>query len=333
MNLNQVTLPSTNIARGRDFYLKLGFTLIVDSAHYVRLQAPEGGTTLSLHLDERPPKGEGAIMYLECADLGAAYERLVRAGVTFAHAPKDQSWLWREAHFADPDGNRLCLYNAGKNRIDPPWRVALRSATSVVEFWYEFASTYSYPAAMRIESEANRRGVAVIWRPFLLGPIFKARGLSDSPFNVFEAKGRYMWRDLERITSQLGMPFARPKIFPQNGLAAARVAIALEPTGKAPAFSCAVYAANFAEGRDISDQTVLASLLGTVGAPVEMTLAAAASSETKQHLRVQTDAALAHGLFGAPSFRVGNEIFWGNDRLEAALDWALTSPAEPVVAT
>jgi catechol 2,3-dioxygenase-like lactoylglutathione lyase family enzyme len=123
MNLNQVTLPSTNIARGRDFYLKLGFTLIVDSAHYVRLQAPEGGTTLSLHLDERPPKGEGAIIYLECADLGAAYERLMRAGVTFAHAPKDQSWLWREARFADPDGNRLCLYHAGKNRLNPPWRV------------------------------------------------------------------------------------------------------------------------------------------------------------------------------------------------------------------
>jgi catechol 2,3-dioxygenase-like lactoylglutathione lyase family enzyme len=123
MKLNQVTLPSTSIARGRDFYSKLGFTLIVDEPHYVRLQAPEGGATLSLHLVERLPEGEGPILYLECADLDATYQRLVRAGITFAHAPKEQSWLWREAHFADPDGNRLCLYYAGVNRLNPPWRV------------------------------------------------------------------------------------------------------------------------------------------------------------------------------------------------------------------
>ena len=68
-----------------------------------------------------------------------------------------------------------------------------------VEFWFEFASTYSYPAAMRIEAVAARDDVTVVWRPFLLGPVFAAQGWKDSPFNIYPAKGRYMWRDLERV--------------------------------------------------------------------------------------------------------------------------------------
>jgi len=322
MRLNQITLPSRDIARARDFYLQLGFELIVDSAHYVRLAAPDGRATLSLHVVEELPKGEGASVYLECADVDGVYRRLAAAGIAFDHPPKDQTWLWREARLRDPDGNRLCLYHAGKNRLAPPWRVK-RSPAPKIEFWYEFASTYSYLAAMRIEDEASARGVEIVWRPFLLGPIFKAQqGLSDSPFNVFEAKGRYMWRDIERITAALGLSFRRPAIFPQNGLLAARVALALEPKRLTPAFSLAVYAANFAGGRDISDSAVIADLLAEIGADVGETLALAAAPATKERLRSQTEAATAAGLFGAPSFRAREELFWGNDRLEAALDWA-----------
>ena len=68
-----------------------------------------------------------------------------------------------------------------------------------VEFWYEFASTYSYPAAMRVEQTAKEAGVGLVWRPFLLGPIFGSQGWNDSPFNIYPAKGRYMWRDMARI--------------------------------------------------------------------------------------------------------------------------------------
>ena len=74
-----------------------------------------------------------------------------------------------------------------------------------LEFFFEFASTYSYPAAIRIESEARSAGVPVAYRPFLLGPIFRSQGWNDSPFNLFESKGRYMWRDLERICAGTGM--------------------------------------------------------------------------------------------------------------------------------
>ena len=91
-----------------------------------------------------------------------------------------------------------------------------------LDFWFDFASTYSYPAAMRIAPLAAEAGVAVRYRPFLLGPIFKAQGWDSSPFNVYEAKGRHMWRDLERLCADLALPFRRPESFPQNSLLAAR---------------------------------------------------------------------------------------------------------------
>ena len=95
----------------------------------------------------------------------------------------------------------------------------------IVDFWFDFASSYSYPAAMRADALAAKSGVAIRYRPFLLGPIFKAQGWDTSPFNIYEAKGRYMWRDLERLCADLGIPFQRPSPFPQNSLLAARVAL------------------------------------------------------------------------------------------------------------
>src|SRR6478609_629144 len=122
-----------------------------------------------------------------------------------------------------------------------------------LDFWYEFASTYSYPAAMRIEALAAPRGVTVRWRPFLLGPLFAAQGWRDSPFNIYPVKGRYMWRDLERVCDALNLPLKPPDPFPQNSLLAARVAMAL-PQSLRGSFSRAVYAAQFGQGRTISDR-------------------------------------------------------------------------------
>ncbi len=116
-----------------------------------------------------------------------------------------------------------------------------------LDFYLEFASTYSYPAAMRIGALADAAGVAVRWRPFLLGPIFKAQGWDNSPFNIYPAKGRYMWRDLERVCGRLGLPFRRPDPFPQPSLLAARIAHAGLDAGWGEAFCRAVYAAEFGE--------------------------------------------------------------------------------------
>ena len=132
-----------------------------------------------------------------------------------------------------------------------------------IEFWFEFASTYSYPAAMRVESVAKQHGCAVIWRPFLLGPIFRAQGWDDSPFNIYPAKGRYMWRDLERICGELGVPFARPSVFPRNGLLAARIACVGDGAPWLSAFVRNVYTANFARDLDISQPERPAQLPST----------------------------------------------------------------------
>jgi 2-hydroxychromene-2-carboxylate isomerase len=193
---------------------------------------------------------------------------------------------------------------------------------STLHFWFEFASTYSYPAAMRIAARAEAVGVPLAWRPFLLGPIFQAQGWNDSPFNVYPIKGRYMWRDLERICAKEGVPLRRPSRFPRPSLIAARVACLGARESWGPAFVRAVYRANFAADRDVGDGAVIASVLTELGVDADATLARAQSAEVKAALRANTDEAIALGIFGAPSFVVDGELFWGNDRLDDALAWA-----------
>jgi 2-hydroxychromene-2-carboxylate isomerase len=190
------------------------------------------------------------------------------------------------------------------------------------EFWYEFASTYSYPAALRVAALAEARGVSLAWRPFLLGPIFASQGWRDSPFNLYPAKGRYMWRDLERICGAMGVPFKRPEPFPQPSLLAARVALALEGEERAN-FSRQVYLAEFGRGLSIADRTTLASLLTACGVDPTATLERAESDANKAALKAESARAAEIGIVGAPCLvTVDGEVFWGNDRLEQGLDWA-----------
>ena len=191
-----------------------------------------------------------------------------------------------------------------------------------IDFWFEFGSTYSYPAAMRVEKLASQHGIDVEWRPFLLGPIFREQGLSDSPFNLHPAKGRYMWRDLERTCRALGIPFQRPSEFPRNGLLAARVACCFQEEPWVAAFVRGVYRANFIVDTDISDPIVIASCIESAGADPEVVLVQSQSSASKTKLREQTAEAQRIGIFGAPTIVVGEELFWGNDRLEAAIRFA-----------
>ena len=193
----------------------------------------------------------------------------------------------------------------------------------MIEFWFEFASTYSYPAAMRIEKVAGAAGMSVVWKPMLLGPLFHAQqGLEDSPFNAFPVKGQYMWRDLERTCIDEGLPLKKPEIFPQNGLKAARIVLAL-PDAARPDFVRAVYKANFVEGEVISDEAFLEGLLIRLGHSPDGVLERAASDAVKAGLKKNTEEAAARGVFGAPTFFAPDgEMFWGNDRLEQAVRWA-----------
>jgi 2-hydroxychromene-2-carboxylate isomerase len=189
------------------------------------------------------------------------------------------------------------------------------------EFWFEFASTYSYLAALRVECEARTRGIGVEWRPFLLGPVFSAQGWRDSPFNLYPLKGRYMWRDMERWCEKYGFSFRRPSKFPRNGLLAARIACLEAGQPWCAEFVRAVFRANFAEDREISEVGVIGEILGSLGQDAPALIARANSPENKDRLRRQTERASQLGIFGAPTFLVDREMFWGNDRLEDALEF------------
>lgn len=194
---------------------------------------------------------------------------------------------------------------------------------SALDFWFELASTYSYPAALRIAPLADAHGVMLRWRPFLLGPIFKAQGWDNSPFNIYPDKGRYMWRDLERICAALGLPFKQPVPFPQNTLLATRVALVALAEGWGEDYCRAAYHAEFADGRNIGEPGAVADILVALGQNAEAVMQQAQADGAKGALRAQTEEAQRLGIFGAPSFVTADgELFWGNDRLEAALAWA-----------
>jgi 2-hydroxychromene-2-carboxylate isomerase len=195
---------------------------------------------------------------------------------------------------------------------------------SRLEFWFEFGSTYSYLSSARIEDSATAAGVPVSWEPFLLGPIFKEQGWDDSPFNVYPAKGRYMWRDVERRCAGYGIPFTKPSRFPRSGLLTARVACVARAASELwlPEFTRAVFRANFAEDREIGDPEEVRAILDSLGLPGGELVQWAAAPKNKKLLRERTERAVELGIFGAPSFVVGGELFWGDDRLEDALAWA-----------
>jgi len=192
-----------------------------------------------------------------------------------------------------------------------------------LDFWFDFASTYSYAAALRIGALAEKAGVTVNFRPFLLGPIFKAQGWTTSPFNLYPAKGGYMWRDLERICADLALPFARPEPFPQNSLLAARVALIGLHELWGEEFCLEVFRTQFGEGQRIEDAEAIGRILVRLEIAPGPVLKAALSDDNKARLRDQTEEAGRRGIFGAPTFITADgEMFWGNDRLERALLWA-----------
>ena len=220
---------------------------------------------------------------------------------------RSRAWAWTFHAAAEEETGQAFIYGS--------------SANMNLDFWFEFGSTYSYPAAMRIEKLAASRGVRISWRAFLLGPIFGAQGWNDTPFNIYPQKGRYMWRDLERVCDADGIAFRRPSQFPRNGLLAARVACWYAEATWLPEFVRAIYCANFQDDLDISDASVVGSCIAAVGQNAVEVLAQARSAEAKARLRAQCDEAVRLGIFGAPFFIVGGEQFWGNDRLEQAIAW------------
>jgi 2-hydroxychromene-2-carboxylate isomerase len=191
-----------------------------------------------------------------------------------------------------------------------------------IEFWFDFASTYSYLTAVRIEKVAHGSGLQVVWKPFLLGPIFASQGWTSSPFSLYPAKGRYMVRDLERIAGARGLAFRMPDPFPQHSLVAARLALAGLEHDWGTALCQAIFRAEFAEGCNISEPAALHHCLDTIQVPRAPVMERAASDAIKSLLRSNTQDAQTHGIFGAPTLRTADgELFWGDDRLDQAVAW------------
>lgn len=194
-----------------------------------------------------------------------------------------------------------------------------------IEFWFEFASTYSYVGIERLPTFS----APFVLRPFLLGPVFAAQGLSDSPFNVYPVKGRYMRRDMERLCAEAEIPFRWPSVFPRGSLLATRIAIAHDSEPWLLDFCRRVYRANFAEDRAIDRAEVIQEIAEELHLPFAALRASAERPETKQALREQTARASELGIFGAPTLRVGDELFWGSDRMDHALRFWTRQGAMP----
>ena len=194
--------------------------------------------------------------------------------------------------------------------------------THPLDFWLEYGSPYTYLTVARIEDLARVSGVTVTWKPFLLYPILMDMGWKQEPFIQFPVKGRYMWRDLERRAKRHGLPYNRPSVFPPDPLLTARIGCLAAQEGWCPAFTRATFSAHWVDGRIIGTPENLDAVLAGLGKDPEQIKARAQTDENKLRLRQQTSEAADLGIFGSPSFVVNGELFWGDDRLEDALDCA-----------
>jgi 2-hydroxychromene-2-carboxylate isomerase len=195
-------------------------------------------------------------------------------------------------------------------------------ACPLLDFWFDFGSNYSYLSVMRIEDAAYRLGVRIAWRPFLLGPIFQALGMQNSPFVLQKEKGAYVWRDMVRQCRKYGLRWRQPTTFPRLGVLPSRVALLGANQPWIGTFCRRVMEFNFVLDQDINQPDQLTPILAELGLPAADILDQSRQETTKLRLREQTEQARARGIFGAPTFFVGTEMFWGNDRMDDALLFA-----------
>ena len=189
-----------------------------------------------------------------------------------------------------------------------------------VEFFFDVGSPTVYLAATQLSKIAGRHGATVLWRPFLLGGVFKAAG-NVSPATV-PAKSRYMGDDLERFARRYEVPFLFNPFFPVNTLALMRGAVAYQQQGRLDQYIEAIFSAMWVTGKNMNEPTIVAEVLDTIGIGAQEFLVAIAAQDVKDKLKSNTEEAVERGAFGAPTFFVGDEMFFGQDRLdfvEAAL--------------
>ena len=183
-----------------------------------------------------------------------------------------------------------------------------------IEFFFDYGSPASYLAYTQMPRVAQRTGAEIVYRPFLLGGVFKATG-NRSPIEI-PPKGAWMMGDLARFAKRYGVPYVRNPHFPLNTLNLMRGAIAAENEGRLIPYSDAIFRAVWADQRNMEDPIVIADVLREAGFDPAAMMAAIGTAQVKDGLRANTEEAVARGVFGAPTFFVGKELFFGQDRLD-----------------
>jgi 2-hydroxychromene-2-carboxylate isomerase len=192
-----------------------------------------------------------------------------------------------------------------------------------IEFWFDFGSNYSYLSVMRVVEQ----GIDVSWQPFLLGPIFQSFGWSNSPFVLQKEKGEYTWRDMERQCRKYDIPWRKPTQFPRLGVLPSRIMLVGMDQPWTSEFARRVMVRNFHLDQEIQSSEAMTTILTELDLPAAELIAKAQSESIKARLREQTDTAMRRKVFGAPTFFARGQMFWGNDRLEDALQFASEAEA------
>jgi 2-hydroxychromene-2-carboxylate isomerase len=188
--------------------------------------------------------------------------------------------------------------------------------SATIDFFFDFSSSYSYLALPGLTKLADEHDINVNWKPIALGVIFKT--MNHAPPAADSVKGQYVWRDVERTAGLVGLPFQWPEPFPFNSLTAARIFwyLADSDADKAVEWARAAFHASFGEGRDCSNAEVLSAVASGLGHDAQELLAATTDDAVKAKLKDVTGEAMQRGVFGAPTFFAGDEMFWGGDRLD-----------------
>jgi 2-hydroxychromene-2-carboxylate isomerase len=193
-------------------------------------------------------------------------------------------------------------------------------ASGAIDFWFSVGSTYTYLTVSRLEREAAAAGVPFNWRVFSVRTLMREQ--NNVPFTGKPIKSAYMWRDIERRAAMYGLPIARPVPYPLQQLdLACRVAVLGLAEGWGKTYILASYRRWFTEGLEPGLEPNLTASLAEVGQNAGRVVERAAGDDVVESYQANTNEARRLGIFGSPTFAVGNELFWGDDRLDDALRW------------
>lgn len=198
-----------------------------------------------------------------------------------------------------------------------------------IEFWLGYGSTYSYLTVMRIDRAVEGRGIHLVWKPYNLTVLMREKGFPKGPFFERPEKLAYMWRDLERRSQRHGLAYRKPPLYPVDSQKTIRVGCLSALEGWCSQFSRRVFEMNFVEGLAIGSPGNLEAALADLGKDAEATIRRAHEPDIEDALVRDTRFALDHGMFGSPHFLVEGELFWGDDRLEDAIDWCISGHLAP----